>query len=145
MSEDDYTITFLRLKTPQDLPLIDARIKALGEEPPSTCRGALIYRRIFGTSGPEGLRLPPAMQQSAETSSPWPGHDIVIAARSNQADRLIDALDLTNRIDRRDSYTAHRAIVLDKGTIVEGTPSEGISYLYGLYFHDDRKRELIPT
>ncbi|GHB34651.1 hypothetical protein [Salinicola rhizosphaerae] len=132
-----YELSMIRLDDAKKLEVIDGKIRALSSDIWNELKGSYIYRRISDTSGPEGLQFPKDMQQTAEIAFPWPGHDVVLATKYGQMEKLVDSLGLHSNIERCDEYIAERRVVLDKGSIREGYPSNGISYLYGLYFHND--------
>lgn len=130
------SLALLRANSGTDGEVLQAALKALAEG--EAFRGnTFLYLKMAPPSGPDGLEFPDAMQQTSDSAFPWPGYDAAIATTDAALEFLLGDSDIQRMIDRADTYRVRRHIALDDNNIRHAQPSNGISYLYGLYFHDD--------
>lgn len=139
MSNDMFNIALLRIHPSHDLTTIQDQIiqNAVKHSAGLATDGLLVYKRIYDTAGPEGLELPEEMTQSQDNAFPWPGYDVAVFYRNADHADVYEQGFAEDTFDLLHTYTAEKKIALDKDGITSGQPSNGISYLYGLYFYDD--------
>lgn len=88
--------------------------------------------------GPEGLNLPEQMRLNGSNTQPWPGYDAALTLDGPAAAvTLLCDGELAEHVDLCHAYRVSEKVIIDKGTIHAGRPSNGMTYLRGIHFHDD--------